>query len=438
MIVRSDGSLMNVRTAAERPVETLLSGPAASVAGARFLCEAPDALVLDIGGTTSDTAVLHNGAVRIDPDGARVGHWRTHVQALAVRTIGLGGDSEVRHDAHGWHVGPQRVWPVCRLDEAAGAEAAAACLAWVQTHAGAEAGSQVICARMPGGANPDGLDERRQMILRLLETGPMTIGRLIHETRCLRPGFLGIELLVERQLVRFFGFTPTDALHIQGQLAMWNTDYARRYAEAIGAAGQLDAEAVSRRVIDQVEYTLARELLMTRLADCCGEKGLDHDHGALARALLDRGLGRVRDGLGVAFDLGVPVIGIGAPAAFLLPAAAGRLRAEVIIPRDGDVANAVGAITSQVRVERQVVIVPDELGRLHVNGLPGAPTFTEIAEAQAFAERELTHWVLRLAREAGARDPEATLSSDDRIVDAADGVTVFLNRTLRAVAAGGI
>ena len=441
MIVRSDGSLMNVRTAAERPVETLLSGPAASVAGARFLCEAPDALVLDIGGTTSDTAVLHNGVVRIDPDGARVGHWRTHVQALAVRTIGLGGDSEVRQDAHGWHVGPQRVWPVCRLDEAAGADAAAACLAWVQTHAGAEAGSQVICARMPGSANAEslgGLDDRRQMILRLLDAGPMTISRLVHETRCLRQGFLGIELLVERQLVRFFGFTPTDALHIQGQLAMWNTDYARRYAEAIGAAEQLDAEAVSRRVIDQVEYKLAHELMMTRLVDCCGEKGLDHDHGALARALLDRGLGRVRDGLGVAFDLGVPVIGIGAPAAFLLPAAAGLLRAEVIIPRDGDVANAVGAITSQVRVERQVVIVPDELGRLHVNGLPGAPTFIEMDEAQAFAVQELTRWVLRLAREAGAINPEATLSSDDRIVDAADGVTVFLGRTLRAVAAGGI
>jgi hypothetical protein len=115
-----------------------------------------------------------------------------------------------------------------------GADAAAACLAWVQTHAGAEAGSQVICARMPGSANAgslDGLDDRRQMILRLLDAGPMTISRLVHETRCLRQGFLGIELLVERQLVRFFGFTPTDALHIQGQLAMWNTDYARRYAE---------------------------------------------------------------------------------------------------------------------------------------------------------------------------------------------------------------
>ncbi len=438
MIVRSDGSLMNVRTAAERPVETLLSGPAASVAGARFLCEAPDALVLDIGGTTSDTAVLHNGVVRIDPDGARVGHWRTHVQALAVRTVGLGGDSEVRRDAHGWHVGPRRVWPVCRLDEAAGEVGARACMEWVRMHQGAEPGSQVICTRMPGSVIPEELDERRRMILRLLEGEPMTVGRLVHETRCMRHGFLGLELLVERQLVRLFGFTPTDALHVLGQLTMWSADYARLYAEAIGAPEWLDAEAVSRLVIDQVEYKLAHELLMTRLADRCGEKGLDHDHGVVARALLDRGLGRVKDALGVTFDLGVPVIGIGAPAACLLPAAAERLRAEVIIPLDGDVANAVGAITSQVRVERRATIVPDELGRLHVNGLPGAPTFTEMAQAHQFAEAGLTAWVRRLALEAGAADPEVTMHSDDRITEAADGVEVFVGRNIRAVAEGGM
>jgi len=438
MIVRSDGSLMNIRTAAERPVETLLSGPAASVAGARFLCEAPDALVLDIGGTTSDTAVLRGGAVRIDPDGARVGHWRTHVQALAVRTTGLGGDSEVRRDAHGWQVGPRRVWPVCRLDEAAGAAGAQACLDWLQEHPGAEAGTQAICARMPGGAIPDDLDARRRAILDLLEAEPMTIGRLIQETRCLRHGFLGIEALVDRQLVRLFGFTPTDALHVQGQLTMWNAGYARRYAEVIGAADQLDAETVARLTLEQVEYKLAHELLMTRLADRCGEKGLDHDAGAVARALLDRGLGRVRDGLGVSFELGVPVIGIGAPAAFLLPGAAERLRAEVILPRDGDVANAVGAITSQVRVERQAVIVPDELGMLHVNGLPGAPTFAGMDEAQRYAEEALAAWVRRLAVEAGASDPEVTVRGEDRITEAADGLAVFIGRTLRAVAAGGM
>lgn len=438
MIVRSDGSLMNVKLAAERPVETLLSGPAASVAGARFMCDVADALVLDIGGTTSDTAVLHDGVVRTDPDGAQIGQWQTHVQALAVRTIGLGGDSEVRRDGQGWHVGPRRVWPVCRLAEVVGAAGAQACLTWVAHHLDDDPSTQIICTRMPGSAIPDDLDERSQTVLRLLQTEPMTIGRLVHETRCMRSGFLGLETLVERQLVRLFGFTPTDALHVLGQLAMWNVTYARQYAQVFVTPEVASAEAVARRVVDLVADRLAQTLLLTRLADRCGGRGWDHDHGVVARALLDRGLGRVRDGLGVTFDLGVPVIGIGAPAAFFLPAAAALLGTQAIIPPDGDVANAVGAITSQVRVEHRVMIVPDETGQFHVSGLPGAPTFAKMDAAQRYAEEALGAWVRGKAIEAGAAAPEVTLTCDDRISEAADGVEVFIGRTLRAVAAGGI
>lgn len=56
MIVRGDGSLMDAAYAAERPVETVLSGPAASVTGAQFLSGLRDGLVVDMGGTTTDIA----------------------------------------------------------------------------------------------------------------------------------------------------------------------------------------------------------------------------------------------------------------------------------------------------------------------------------------------------------------------------------------------
>jgi len=58
MVAKGDGSLMNAATARERPVETIMSGPAASVAGARYLTGREAALVVDIGGTTTDTAAL--------------------------------------------------------------------------------------------------------------------------------------------------------------------------------------------------------------------------------------------------------------------------------------------------------------------------------------------------------------------------------------------
>ena len=95
MVVRGDGALISAAMARERPIETILSGPAASIVGARWLTGAEHALVSDIGGTTTDIAVLRDGRPTIDPAGAQVGPYRTMVEAVAMRTSGLGGDSEV-------------------------------------------------------------------------------------------------------------------------------------------------------------------------------------------------------------------------------------------------------------------------------------------------------------------------------------------------------
>jgi len=69
LVVRGDGTLMSAKEAQERPVETILSGPAASILGARYLTGRRDGLVVDMGGTTSDMAILKNGRVQIDGRG---------------------------------------------------------------------------------------------------------------------------------------------------------------------------------------------------------------------------------------------------------------------------------------------------------------------------------------------------------------------------------
>ena len=84
-----------------KPIETILSGPAASLVGAAHLTGAAEAIVSDIGGTTTDFAALTAGRPRLDPNGATVGGWRTMVEAVAMNTIGLGGDSEVQFAVDG-------------------------------------------------------------------------------------------------------------------------------------------------------------------------------------------------------------------------------------------------------------------------------------------------------------------------------------------------
>ena len=70
MIVRGDGALVSAEFAFHRPIETILSGPAASLIGARYLLKSGDAVISDIGGTTTDIAILEGGWPRIDPEGS--------------------------------------------------------------------------------------------------------------------------------------------------------------------------------------------------------------------------------------------------------------------------------------------------------------------------------------------------------------------------------
>jgi hypothetical protein len=116
MIVKGDGSLMRADVALEYPVETILSGPAASVVGAGFLTGLGDFVVSDMGGTTTDVAVVSNGRPALRAEGALVGGWRTMVKAVDVRTSGLGGDSEVTFDRQvRLRVGPRKAMPLCLL-----------------------------------------------------------------------------------------------------------------------------------------------------------------------------------------------------------------------------------------------------------------------------------------------------------------------------------
>lgn len=117
MIVRSDGTLMTESVAKLRPIETILSGPAASILGAKHLTNMDDAFILDMGGTTTDIANLEDGRIKLNADGARVNGWLTRCKAADVSTYGIGGDSDICLNKEGQiQIGPQKVKPSCFSD----------------------------------------------------------------------------------------------------------------------------------------------------------------------------------------------------------------------------------------------------------------------------------------------------------------------------------
>ncbi|THB65318.1 MAG: hydantoinase/oxoprolinase family protein, partial [Desulfovibrio sp.] len=111
-VLKADGGTMPLLLSREQPVESILSGPAASVMGMIALCDiSEDCIILDIGGTTTDIAVFAEGSPVIKMEGISVGSYKTLVRALATRSIGIGGDSLLRIVGGEVRVGPEREGP---------------------------------------------------------------------------------------------------------------------------------------------------------------------------------------------------------------------------------------------------------------------------------------------------------------------------------------
>ena len=233
MVVRGDGSLVSAAFVRERPIETILSGPAASLVGAAHLTGLDDAIISDIGGTTTDVAVLRHGLPLVSPHGATVGGHRTMVEAVAMHTHGLGGDSEVHHDDRAigavLSLGPRRVIPVSHL--------AAVHPTLVQTALDRQLRADrpddlhgvfvVVAGGELGGVVLTGADADALAVL-----GP-AVGPVLTAADVLRTAAQrrAVEHLARRGVVRLAGFTPTDANHVLGRQSTGDTGAAVAVAQ---------------------------------------------------------------------------------------------------------------------------------------------------------------------------------------------------------------
>ncbi|NLV75936.1 MAG: hydantoinase/oxoprolinase family protein [Tissierellia bacterium] len=108
-ILKADGGTMSLSTAEEKPVETILSGPAASFMGINAMLSGDeDAILLDIGGTTTDIFFLADGVPLFEPLGIKIDKYKTLVRAIYSLSIGLGGDSSISIKDGKIKIGPKR------------------------------------------------------------------------------------------------------------------------------------------------------------------------------------------------------------------------------------------------------------------------------------------------------------------------------------------
>ena len=234
MVVRGDGALISADFARERPIETILSGPAASIVGARWMTGAQNALVSDIGGTTTDVAVLRDGRPSIDPDGARVGPYRTMVEAVAMRTTGLGGDSEAHFITEGLQggvtLGPRRLLPISLLAVDAPEVVHRALDEQLRAAAPGEHDGRFV--RAVPGVPRDGVEGREATVLERIGDKVHPLSQVLRN----RIEIKALRRLVERGIVQVAGVTPSDASHVLGNVDAWDAEAAEKALLLVRAA----------------------------------------------------------------------------------------------------------------------------------------------------------------------------------------------------------
>jgi len=444
MVVKGDGSLIRDEVALTCPVETILSGPAASVVGAQELSREADIVVSDIGGTTTDIAVLRGGRPVLDGNGAVVGGWRTMVEAISVHTSGLGGDSDVRlaeqrwPDGPGLEVGPRRVVPLSLLGEQYPdvlSELQAQCR---QDRSRDWDGRFALRLRAADSAT---LSPSERRLWDALAEGPRPLNHLLRNFAAMLP----LTRLIERGLVIHGAFTPSDAAHLLGKQQGWSVEAARLGAELLARSGvqsrrlpELSAEALAELTLERVVVRSGEVLVEALLAEE-GERPLEAGKGP-GRRLVARALkpeaARQADLLAPSLGLNLPLVAVGAPAGTYYPVLAERLGVRQVVVPHAEVCNAVGAVAGGVsqRVKILVTAPGENCYRVH---LPeGLRDFTDREAALALAREAARDMARDQAITAGALAPETELEETERAAEVFGGDPIFVEAEVIATAVG--
>jgi N-methylhydantoinase A/oxoprolinase/acetone carboxylase beta subunit len=446
VVVRSDGSLMSEEFAARHPVETLLCGPAASVMGGLALTGEQDCLVIDMGGTTTDIAIVRKGMPVRARDGVDIGNWSTLVRGLFVDTFGLGGDSAVRWDRNGRMVlQATRLMPLSIAADRwpSVVEKLRGLVHAVRQH---PQFLHEFFALVRDITNVPGYDEREAALCAALRDGPLTVSETA-EAIGTDIYNLDAQRLEDEGVIIRCGLTPTDIMHRKGDFNRFNAEAAELGARFVASCIGVSPDALADMVYDRVKEILYANIVSLLIEDA---------HPSLTRKEFGSGLetliarswkagtnGASPDFLQFGFRTPAVLVGIGAPIHIFLPDVARALGTRYVVPEHAGVANALGAVVGNVIARCQVEIKP----QYTVAGIDGYIVFgnqhnTRAADRQAAIEigvKEAREAAREEARRRGARG-ELTVTCDvsTRAPEASSGVEVLLGIQARATAIGKI
>ena len=357
MVVKGDGHIVNDEMAMERPVETILSGPAASITGGSYLSGVDTGIIVDMGGTTTDIAIIRKGIPKVKPEGAIVGGWRTSIRAADIQTSGLGGDSHITIDRGGKvNLTPQRVIPIS-LASAHYTEMVAelkrlALREWTTYLVG----PTDFLIRLKD-TDHYALNDHEKAVCKALGDKPSSSYSLALKLDLLHPALLNTVGLEEHGIVGRIGLTPTDILHAEGTYSVWNSEAAKIATDIYARHSDMKYDEFIVYIKSKVIDKLSTEILSKFISDEF-DVSVDFDSKTCS-ILLEKVLGKsILPEFDIKPSMKIPIIAIGAPVSSYFPSVASQLGGELIIPEHAEVANAIGAITGSIIETVEVLIDP--------------------------------------------------------------------------------
>jgi len=374
-IVNADGSIVDVEEAMEKPIKTVLSGPAASSIGGVFLSGIENGIVVDMGGTTTDISLIENSVPMLSKEGAKVGTWDLLLPSLKMRTVGLGGDSRIYPYRDSIEIGPTRVIPISILSSI---------FPDIKKKLKIKVDSSlvppnefILKLREPS----FDLNQIEEKLLNNLNSEPISIEEATRICNLSHPYILNnaIQRLEEMGIIIRSGFTPTDVLNYAGECQIGDVEAGAMATRAFSNLQENIAQLIKKSIIKKMTIEILRYLFLIDYKD-------DNLEGLLGSIINSSITGDFRH-IMPEFSLPMPIVGIGAPIKSFIYDVAKLLHTEAIVPEHYEVANAVGAGSGRVLRVLELEIVPIVVGAeikgYRINGLDRR--FSEFEDAKNYA-----------------------------------------------------
>lgn len=432
-VVKSDGTIMSRDYAVKRPVETLLCGPAASIIGAMELSDRKNAMVVDMGGTTSDVAMVRNGVPVTSDSGISIGPWKTMVKGVTIDTFALGGDSAVEYEDNRIYLEKRRVVPLC-MAASRYPQVEEKLRALVSTYAifSYPANQFFMLQNVPENMERFTANERK--LISALQEGPLlyeeaaqSVGISPYVFRCSR--------LEDEGVVIRCGVTPTDVMHVQGDFTDYCTEASRLGIEYLRMVTKKPFDVLCSQIYDMAKNRLYSNLASIFLKYETGRELLESEREAL-KSMTQYLFRKERTGeeyryLRPSLDAEIGFIGIGAPTRIFLQDVAELFHTDADFPKYAMVANAIGAAVGSVVSEYVVKIEPcgskGGHGNFMITGGSKVETFEYYDDALKRARQVAEERAVQRARSQGA-EGELKLSTEvhEDHYDMAGGADLFI------------